>query len=109
MRTLHRTLDRRGYQPNTLVTVDPGDINPDDLAVLDPRQYGNIARHINDSSKPNCDLITSTFGRKSVVMVRAITAIRVHDEATSRYGFTTAATNHPIRCKCKATDCGEFI
>lgn len=82
-RTLHDASDRRGYQPNTLVTVDSGDIIPENLSVLDTRGCGNIAKHINDSCEPNCELVTVSFGTREVVMVRAIARLRVHVEATA--------------------------
>lgn len=109
VRTLHNALDRRGYQPNKLVTVNPGDINPDDLSVLDPRQRGKLVKPINHSCEPNCELVKVTFGSKEVVMVRALTAIHAHDEVTASYGFKTAATNHPIICNCKEVNCEGHI
>ena len=72
---------------------------------LDGAYNFNIARLINHSCNPNCEV----FGKGLKIWVYAMKNIKKGDELSYDYGFSFDEDFKNYPCKCRSKNCAGFI
>ena len=76
--------------------------------IIDPTQYGNVARFINHSCDPNCETRKWTVGKETSVGIFTRRDILEDEELTFDYQFDTFKTPF-TKCYCGADKCKGYL
>lgn len=77
---------------------------------IDTRKFGGIARYINHSCDPNCELINWNVGGVNHACLFSSKTIKLDTELTFDYRWSIRSNNH-IRAayKCGTSNCRSFL
>lgn len=96
---MHRGLERLNFSPDILVTLCKG------KGTIGSRGCGNEAMYVNHSCNPNAFIYEMTFGKKRIVVIKAIRKILAGEEDTIDYGFNSLLSPIVLICLCGPTNC----